>query len=94
MDALTIIVAAGGGVITLGLGFILWYIKGVGTTLREDRTACEANFTSMRDKMQAFELDVARNYSTKQDFADFKTWLIGEFREMKDLLKNKQDKPE
>lgn len=92
MDIQAILVSIGGGVISLGLGFIMWYIKGIGTTMVVDKASCDSNFKNLNDKLQLFELEVARNYSTKQDFREFKDWLINEFKEIKDLLKNKQDK--
>lgn len=92
MDITAILVSVGGGVISLGLGFIMWYIKGIGTTMASDKLICDENFKQLNNKIQLFELEVARNYSTKQDFREFKDWLINEFKEIKDLLKNKQDK--
>lgn len=81
MDITNIILSLVGGLITFGAGFVGWYIKKSGSDVEK-----------LKDKMQLFEVEVARSYVTKFELSELKNWLNEEFKDLKLILKDKKDK--
>lgn len=92
MDINSIIVSATGGLISFGVGFIGWYIRKLSADVNSVQSELAKDADKIKDRLQTFEVEVARNYVTKMEFSELKQWLIGEFKDVKDLIKDKVDK--
>jgi len=88
----SLIVTLVGALLAAGGGFIIWFIRKTGADMTDLTKTVNEDIGRLKDKFQAFEVDVARNYITKADFSDFKVWLTEQFKEVKEAIKDKADK--
>ena len=68
--------------------FILWYIKQIASDSDKNDKAIEV----VKDKLQALEVKVAHEYVTKTEITQLRAWLTDQFKEVKDIIKDKADK--
>lgn len=78
--------------LTAGLGFVGWYIKKLGTDITSLSGTVNQDIEKIKENLTSFKIEVSKDYMTKFEFTEFKKWLMDEFREVKDLIKDKKDK--